>query len=211
MRHLALLGLTVIVVTGCGCTLYPVTTGSHTTLENIDPAKPRRVVVWGNHPAVVNAVTQYMHQSKLIVIERARLKEVLNEQKIRLTNTPDDEADLLRVGRLIGADWIVFAEANINSAEERGASVDAYGGKSYARTVYHLSVSVRNVSVETGEIRWSGTATYPRPITNPEQGLVYLTNWAVARALCPVESGYNWTDKDGCQKSDFGQTSAKGQ
>lgn len=200
MRHLLLLVSTLMMVVGCGCTVYPVTTGSHSTLEKIDPAKPRRVVVWGNHSAVVNATTQYLQQGKLIVIERARLKQVLAEQKIRLTSTPDDEADLLRVGRLLGADWIVFAEANITSAEERGASVNAYGGESYARTVFHLSVSVRNVSVETGEIRWSGTATYPRPIRNPEQGLIYLTNSAIARATCPIESGYAWSDKDGCQK-----------
>lgn len=109
----------------------------------------------------------------------------------------------MRVGRLIGADWIIFVEANINSAEERGAEVNAYGGRSYARTVFHLSVSVRNVSVETREIRWSGIATYPRPITNPEEGLIYLTNSAIARALCPIESEYNWTEKDGCQKSGF--------
>lgn len=88
MRQLVLLGLTLIVVAGYGCTVDPVTTGSHTTSENIDPAKPRRVVVWGNHPAAVNAATQYMQQIKLIVIERARLKAVLNEQKIRLTTPP---------------------------------------------------------------------------------------------------------------------------
>lgn len=195
-----ILALTIIFSAGCSHTVYPVSTGSHSKLEQVNPDKPPRVVIWGNHPSVVTAVTQMMQELKVQVVERARLKEILNEQKIRLTNTADDEADLLRVGRLLGADWIIFADSTVNSAENRRAAVNAYGGYSQAQTVYHLSVSVRNVSIETGEVRWSGTATYPGPVTNPDQGLMYLTRHAMARAICPLEQSYTWDERGGCQK-----------
>ena len=50
------------------------------------------------------------------------------------------------------------------------------------------------VNVETGEVTLSGSAQYPAPITNPEAGLAYLTQSAIARALCPIEGGYEWVE-----------------
>lgn len=194
------LSLTLMFPVGCAHNVYPISTGSHSKIEPINPDKPPRVVVWGNHPSVVNAVTQMMQEIKVQVLERSRLKEIMNEQRVRLTNTSDDEADLLRVGRLLGADWIIFADATLTSAEDRRAAVNAYGGYSRAQTVYHLSVSVRNVSLETGEVRWSGTATYPGPVTNPDQGLIYLTRYAISHATCPLENGYTWDERAGCRK-----------
>jgi hypothetical protein len=192
------LALTVMCSTGCA-NVYPVSTGSHSKIEPVNPDKPPSAVVWGNHPMVVAAATQTMQEMKVQVVERARLKDILNEQKIRLTNTSDDEADLLRVGRLLGADQIIFADATVNSKEVQRV-VDSYGGNTKAETVYQLSVSVRNVSIETGEVRWSGTATYPKPVTNPDQGLTDLTRHAISHAVCPLENGYTWDEQAGCRK-----------
>ena len=150
-------------------------------------------------PAVVEAAIQTMQEMNVQVVERARLKEILNEQKVRLTNTSDDEAELLRVGRLLGADQIIFADATVNSKEVQSV-VDSYGGLSQAETVYQLSVSVRNVSIETGEVRWSGTATYPKPVTSPDEGLIDLTRHAMSHAVCPLENGYTWDERAGCRK-----------
>jgi len=47
------------------------------------------------------------------IIEPSKLQEVLNEQSIRLTSSTDDEAGFLRVGKMLGADGVVFADANI--------------------------------------------------------------------------------------------------
>lgn len=192
------LALTVMFSTGCAY-VYPVSTGSHSKIEPVNPDKPPRAVVWGNHPVVVDAATQTMQEMKVQVVERARLKEILNEQKVRLTNTSDDEADLLRVGRLLGADQIIFADATVNSKEVQRV-VDSYGGNTKAETVYELSVSVRNVSIETGEVRWSGTATYPKSVTHLNQGLIDLTRHAMLHAVCPLENGYTWDEQAGCRK-----------
>jgi Curli production assembly/transport component CsgG len=192
------LALTAMFSTGCA-NVYPVSTGSHAKFEPVNPDKPPRAVVWGNHPAVVDAATRTMQEMNVQVVERARLKEILNEQKVRLTNTSDDEAELVKVGRLLGADQIVFADATVNSKEMQRV-VDSYGGLSQAETVYQLSVSVRSVSIETGELRWSGTATYPKPVTNPDEGLNDLTRHAMSHAVCPLENGYTWDEQAGCRK-----------
>ena len=192
------LALTVMFSTGCA-DVYPVSAGSHSKIEPVNPDKPPRAVVGGNHPVVIDAATQTMQEMKVQVVERARLKEILNEQKVRLTNTSEDQTDLLRVGRLLGADQIIFADATVNSKEVQRV-VDSYGGNTKAETVYQLSVSVRNVSIETGEVRWSGTATYPKAVTNPDEGLIDLTRHAMSHAVCPLENGYTWDEQAGCRK-----------
>jgi hypothetical protein len=140
-----------------------------------------------------------MQDMNVQVVGPARLKELLNEQKVHLTNTSDDEAALLKAGRLLGADQIIFADATVNSKEVQRV-VDSYGGHSQTEKVYQLGVSVRNLSVETGAVRWSGTATYPTPVTNLDQGLIALTRHAMSHAVCPLENGYTWDERAGCRK-----------
>src|SRR5262249_49708266 len=76
----------------------------------------QRVVVWGNHPGMVSVVIEDFQTQGQTVVERSRLQTLLREQQVRLIYSPDSDADLLRVGKLIGADVIVFAEATSTSA-----------------------------------------------------------------------------------------------
>lgn len=194
-------------------TLYPVSTGSHAPFDPSTKEKKYRFVIWSNHPGVTNTLTDMATQRGHRVVERARIAEVLNEQKVQLTHSSDESADVLRVGRLVGADMVVFAEATVRAAAYSNAYVGQYGGAAQSGTVYHLSVSVRAVSVETAEVRWSGTSSYPGPINNPEQGLVQLTQSAVARALCPIEDGYVWTEggsSSGCKNKSEVQKQQQG-
>lgn len=85
-----------------GCTplsWYPVTDGFHKTL----PKQNTRAVIWGDHPAVAGTAATWLLKRGLTIVERARLQQVFNEQQIRLTHTPDDDAQVLRVGKLLGA------------------------------------------------------------------------------------------------------------
>jgi len=192
--------IAILALTGCSHTIYPVATGSHAPRN---PAKPvgNRVVVWSNHPGVGNSIIGIAQQAGMTVVERARLQTILNEQGIRLTHTPDDDADVLRVGKLIGADQVIFAEASSNSSTSgRSYYHPTYGGGGRVWTEYNLSVAVRSVNVETGEILWSGEAHYPKPVTNPEEGLIRLSEMAIWRAICMVGSGFEWNDKKGCVK-----------
>lgn len=156
------------------------------------------MIVWGEHVGAVSQAIDIMLQRGDRVIERARLQTVLNEQKLRLTHTRDDEADLLRVGQLVGADAILFVETAVRpetvtpmatiDPDNRGMYMlgAALSGRdaSAQYSIYHIRVSVRLVYVETGEIGLSGTAWYPKPIRDPEQGVIYLTQAAITRAMC---------------------------
>jgi oxalate decarboxylase/phosphoglucose isomerase-like protein (cupin superfamily) len=82
---------------------------------------------------------------------------------------------VLRVGKLIGADVIVFAEATSTSALSSSAIIYQGVGSAQTRTVYHLAVAERGVSVETGEIQWTSTARFPGALGQPELELVTLT------------------------------------
>ncbi len=194
-----------------GCATEPralriVTSGSH--VPQTDLAKPkesRRYVVWGNHAGMVGWLTQKIISEGVSIVERARLQDVLNEQKIRLTHTADDETDILRVGKLIGATHILFAEATVRPDTRHGAVITpAFGGASYAGTVYHLGVTIRVVRVDSGEIRLSGTAQYTLPVNDPEVGIKTLAQWASFRALCPLEKGYFWKEDDGLDEPPYG-------
>jgi hypothetical protein len=199
--RLFIMSLAVLLLPSCaGNVVYPLAEGSHAPMDQ-KQSRPKRAVVWSNHAAVGNAIIVRLQQDGVTVVERARLDQVFEEQKIRLTHTPDDDADLLRVGKLLGADHVIFSEATITPAVTSSSYIGRYGGARRTDTVYHLSVSVRSVDVETGEIRWSGTARFPKPIGNPEQGVIMLAQAAMARALCQVESGYEWYDASRWGKS----------
>ena len=190
--------------------IYPITTGSHAPIglhEPIHPDKKYRIVVWATHPAIASTVMSMAQQTGYTVVERSRLDQVFKEQEIRLTHTSDDDAQVLKVGKLVGAEYIIFAEHIISSSVQSEAFIGAFGGGSYSQTIYQVSVAVRGVNVETGEVRFSGTAYYPSPITNPEAQLPFLTHAAITRALCPIESGYEWKEysrfeQGGCRKKD---------
>ncbi len=178
---------------------YPVTSGSHRKPKPLSdaPPKPIRFIVWGDHAAAVEEAASRIQSGGGTIVERARLQQVFEEQHIRLKYTPDDATDLLRVGHIVGADQLVFVETRV--IPERQWHV------AYEWTVYHVSVAVRAVDVQTGEIVWIGTATFTRPITNPETAIPSLTSWAMIRAVCPIELGYQWIEpgprrKGGCKK-----------
>ncbi len=64
-----------------------VTSGSHNpramAISSVN--KPKTVVVWGNHPAAVSHAVDLIQSKGGIVVERARLQSVFDEQKIRLS------------------------------------------------------------------------------------------------------------------------------
>jgi len=131
----------------------------------------------------------------LRIVERSRLQQVFDEQKIRLTHSTDDDAQRLKVGKILGAGSIVFVETETSSSQTSRTFVNQYGGGSSSETVTNASVSVRGVNVESGEVMWTGTAHYPQAINNPEADIVYLTQSAVLRGLCFAEA---WNDAKGC-------------
>jgi hypothetical protein len=175
---------------------YIVTSGGHTSHAALpyliandgSPAhNGERYVIWSDDLIVMRASTAYMLQLGYVVVERSRLDQLFKEQQIGLTHSPEDIGKILRVGRLADATHVLFAETQINSAgTARGL---------------HMSVLVRSVAVESGQIQWSGMARFPTPIISPpEPNLYKLTEFAINRAICPVGDGWAWKEASSTSK-----------
>lgn len=186
------LGCLTLLAAACSNTVYPVTSGSHTQINLEEAAKgPRpRMIIQADDPAIASALTTFFLSAGMTLVERSQLDKVLTEQVIQQSLTADGEARLIQAGKIIGANRLVIAEHQ--------SSGDSFYG-------YTLSVSVRGIEIESGKVRWSGRALYPKPINNPGAGVGYLAVSAVARALCPIEQGFQWSEASafssgGCKK-----------
>jgi hypothetical protein len=179
-------------IQGCAGQIMPISNGSQSDL----PEPGSTVIVWGQHKGAVGETVTLLQKSGLRIVERSRLQQVFDEQKIRLTYSTDDDAQILKVGKILGAGSIVFVDTETSSSQRSGAFVSQYGGSSHSEMVTNVSVAVRGVNVESGEVMWTGTAHYPQAINNPEAGIIYLTQTAVVRGLCP--SAYWKNETEGC-------------
>jgi hypothetical protein len=171
-------------VVSSGCDFVPmnqraITDGFHHSL----PPTNTRIVIWGTSPVVTGTTTTWLQKRGLRVVERAKLLQIFEEQRIRLTHTADDEGPILMVGKLLGAGMVVFSDASVTSGVVSKYSVDASGGAGGSATVHSAAVSIRGVDVETSEVLWNGVARYPQNSSSaPEDGLVKLTCQALATA-----------------------------
>lgn len=168
------------VLSGCASNkIYPITDGFHHTL----PQPNTRIVIWGNDPVVTGTATTWLQKRGLRVVERARLMQIFEEQRIRLTHTPDDEAPILRVGKILGAGVVIFIDGSATAGVQSSYSVSRYGGGGGSQSVYSDAVSIRGVDVESSEVLWTGNARYPQQTGgSPEDGLMKLTCQALATA-----------------------------
>ena len=150
--------------------------------HNSLPKRNSRLVVWGEQPSITGAATTWLQKRGLTIVERARLKQVLDEQMIRLTHTADDEANLLKAGKLLGAEIVVFMESAQTAGLASSFNVNQYGGGGSSTTTHSAAVFVRAVNIESGEVVWSGNARYGEPIVGVNEALVKLTCQALATA-----------------------------
>jgi len=184
-----------LLVTGCSG-VYPVTTGSFLAPDTPPIARTVKptVVIVGTHPVAVSAMTRMAQGFGAQVVERARLQDILDEHGVTLTN----DAAILRVGRLIGATTIVFVETTVQPQNHTGAFYLAdMGAGLINQTAYHIAVSIRSVQVETGLVRWQGSAWFPEPVNSPDQAVAIATAAAMERVLCEQRQGM-WDMKHGC-------------
>jgi hypothetical protein len=197
------LNLALLVIPGCqhGNHVRGISSGSHVLysdekwreIENKTHEK-LRFIVWGNHAGAVSAAIAELQRNHQTVVERARLQEIFDEQKIRLTHSSDDDSSVLKAGRLVGADRVIFIEASDRPQLESGYYVGPYGGAGRSNTVHQVSVAARAVAIESGEVKWSGHSTFSTPISDPEAGIPILTQAAMGRAVCPLERGRVWIE-----------------
>jgi hypothetical protein len=152
--------------------------------------------VWGTSPVATSIAIEVFRKRGHIMVEPTRLREILDQQQIQLTQTPGDDAQILQVGKLAGADRVLFIDASegMEIWSRSGGLFGDYG--SYP--AYFPNVAVRAVDIETSEVRWSGHARVKKPRfhSNHQVLLELLTRIAIAHATCFIERGYVWIDED---------------
>ena len=180
MPAVSLIIILPLVVLGCeGSAVRTISSGSHVPYSDAQWAKIEdkqieklRVIVWGHHAGATHAAVEMLQHSGATIVERACLQELFDKQQIRLTQTSDDDFHVLKVGRLAGANQVVFVE--VSDKPE--------------------SVAVRSVDIETGAVRWRGHSSLTQPITDPEVAIPLLTKAAMKRATCALERGREWVE-----------------
>ena len=225
-RKIYLAAVLGFILTGCSQVpvTYTITSGSHirasdpelANSQNPDQQPALKYVVWGNHQGAINTVIEILQQNGQRVVERARLQEIFDEQKVSLTHSSEDDINLLRVGKLVGADRIIFVETTVrtesftpslNPLHRFFLALEAAGAAQQGRdplylrtplpdatTVYRPSVLVRAVRLDSGEITWNGKSTTSQAISDLDATIVTLTHAAISRAVCPIERGAVWIE-----------------
>lgn len=164
--------------------IYPTTTGFHARHDGlVDGSSVERYVVWCKHAAVTQFLMGALLGAGHAVVERAQMDRLLEEQRTTLLYANDGDADAMRVGRLAGATQVIFADVRTSPA---------------SGNVQEMSVDLRSVHIESGTVRWVGSAIYGTPVPIPgDQAAVYGASVALQRALCRIESGWLWSDPTG--------------
>jgi hypothetical protein len=191
-----------LVAIGCeGNAVRTISSGSHVPYSDAQWAKIEdkqteelRLIVWGNHAGATRAAVEMVQHSGAAIVEPARLQMEFEKRQMRLSHTSDDNFLVLKVGRLAGANRVVFVEASDKPAIGSGASIGSYGGASQSSAVHQVSVAVRSVDIETGAVRWRGYSTLTQPTTDPEVAIPLLTKAAMTRATCALERGREWVE-----------------
>lgn len=186
---LCLLLLSFLGVFGCSHSFHPIANGSHISQLPSDYRTASRII-WTNNEQMTDYLTSFYLENMLRVIEHRKAQRLFDEQQIILHHNTDDLEDMVKLGRMAGAGYVVFGDATI--AVPRSA---------YVNSGYDVTVLVREISVETSQIMWAGQAKYPVAVPEPEQAVVNGTYWAIQVALCSAEKGSTWEQPPvGCKK-----------
>jgi hypothetical protein len=95
----------------------------------------------GSGSRVAGFVTTLLLDLDINMVERAKLDEVLKEQVIQLTHA--DDANTLKVGKLVGAQAIIVGGVQQWERHEQGRT-------------NNVSLSMRMIDVETGQLLFNG-------------------------------------------------------
>jgi PDZ domain/Curli production assembly/transport component CsgG len=113
----------------------------------------------GSGSRVAGFVTTLLLDLDINMVERAKLDEVLKEQVIQLTHA--DDANVLKVGKLVGAQAIIVG------------GVQQWERHEQART-NNVSLSMRMIDVETGQLLFNGEGHLADFTTDDPEGSARL-------------------------------------
>jgi tetratricopeptide (TPR) repeat protein len=130
---------------------------------------------------VQGLASQIFSKSGFKVIERGRLDDIVNEQKLSSSGLMD-ATHAIQVGKLLGVTAVVIGEVGQYAVSQRHTDTTYFPlpiagqitripiqGKQWNES--HVSMSLRVIDVETAQLIYSGSGQYDRGLTNPPQQL----------------------------------------
>ena len=161
--------------------LEPQTVGYQSVL----PKAGTRVVVWGNHSMAVDNASMWLHQRGLVVLDRTKLQQGLDDKGVRLTGSSKDWAHILEAGKKIGADLVAFVEvSNVKEGQKFSLS------QIRSAPSFSLTVEIRGVNPETGEIVTKSKSWQTGPADDSDWVIEGLTARALVGAWKSPTSEY---------------------
>ena len=171
LQALCLLSV-VLLVQGCrskappSTVRFPITSGSHHTL----PTEQQRILVWGN-PPVAGVAVDWLHSRHYAAIltpardpfQAAQASQGFSNRQVALA-----------VAREMKADFVLFLE---HDESTEGALIEPQCGP-----LFYVNVSVRAISVESGDMALRGNAHYPHCVDDSSETFRNLTCQALATA-----------------------------
>ncbi len=159
--------------------------------ESIDRYRTMAVMLFedaagtqGTGSRVAGIVTTLLLDLDVHMVERAKLDEVLKEQVIQLTHS--DDANVLKVGKLVGAQAIIVGEVQQWERREQ-------------ERLHSVSLALRMIDVETGLLLFGGEGHLTDPTTeDPESSARLIVHRMLARfasqtgLLGSGRIGVNW-------------------
>jgi hypothetical protein len=145
----------------------PVVTGlGPINRDTVDHYQTMAVMLWEDAPGaagsgsrVAGIVTTLLLDLDINVVERAKLDEVLKEQVIQLTHA--DDANVLKVGKLVGAQAIIVGGVQEWERHEQSR-------------MNKVSLSFRMIDVETGQLLFNGEGHLTDFTTDDPEGSARL-------------------------------------
>jgi Protein of unknown function (DUF3365) len=138
------------------------TDGSYVRL----PDDSTRAIVWGNHPDAVQSLKTWLLKRRITVVDEAKVSQISG------AHNSLSYADVLKAAKVAGAKQVVFVETDISSQRF-----------DIVRQLRHkVSLHIRALDVDSGEIAWNGKARSTEPFTDLTEGINQLTCHALATA-----------------------------
>jgi hypothetical protein len=129
--------------------------------------------VWGTEPESIKSLQTWLLKQHIPLIDDVKLNQLANEKGF---HQPVSNPDVLKLAKSLGANQVIFVDADVHKSQKE--AILSLGQS----VIFKVSIFVRALNAETGEIDWSGKAQSTEPFTNLTEGIHQLTCHALATA-----------------------------
>jgi hypothetical protein len=189
---------TVVVLLFLGCAPTRPITEAVCVSQCLDSWEHSRVLVWSNDPKVEPLLADWARKQDAEVIEPAIVQDAIRRHHVVIEPEPGVENVLRDLGRLVGANRVLFA-AVIRQSRPLTIMYSGYKeGHPRVTTLFDPIVTVRSLAVDAPITHWSVSATGASSTFVLDPTVADLTQTALRRASCEADRLTHRTDESGC-------------